>query len=158
EWMQFARFGEDGRAILTAEPAAITGYDEDLPDLLGFDVGTGKYDYLRDDDGLLTDREFDAFSSYVASVSVRKGQDGDLIKLREYEYIQCPCGSSSSSSSSCDADNVWFKSQETVYPSDTDQNKTIVTTHAYDFYTGTCQVQQKITTLPAVPTNQNGSN
>ncbi len=159
EWLQFARFGEDGRAILTAEPAAITGYDEDLPDLLGFDAGMGKYDYLRDDDGLITVSTFDPSSGYVASVSVRKGQEGDLIKLREYEYTQCPCeGSSSSSSSSCDSGNVWFKSKETVYPSDTDQNKTIVTTYDYDFYPDTCQVQQKITTLPAVPTDQNGSN
>lgn len=157
-WMSFSSYDSEGHVILEAAPSAITGYDEMSPDLLEFNSGTGKYAYLRDNDGLITESAYDSESGYIASVGVRKGQLGSLIKLREYEYVQCPCGSSSSSSSSCDSGNVWFKSKETVYPSDTDQNKTIVTTYDYEFYSGSCQIQQKVTTLPAVPTDQNGSN
>lgn len=91
--------------------------------------------------------------------------------------------SSSSSSSIAPLDRrLWFLSRMTVYPDDggcgcsssssgsssssscapctgyrNDGTRTIVTDYAYTWYSSTCAVQEKVTTLPAIPTDQNGS-
>ncbi len=164
EWCTFYEYDSDFRVILQAEPSAVTGYDDAYADLLNYNSGTGKYQYLRDNAGLVRIYGYHAPSGFLADSSIQEGQLGTPIKLREYEYCCCgqDCGcsgtssSSSSSSGGCES-GVWFLLKETVYPSDSNQTLTNITESCYSFYAGTTQVQQKTTTLPVVPTDQNGS-
>ncbi|MBC8874772.1 MAG: RHS repeat-associated core domain-containing protein [Planctomycetes bacterium] len=160
EWYEFWKYNDSAQVTLHANPSAISGYDETKTDLLN-ETG-GSYQYLKDNDGLIHTHEYDAASGYVSAEKIQKGESGTPIKLREYEYTSRPVDGSSSSSSSSSSGGpsepaAWFTSKETVYPSDTDQTKKIVTTYSYTFYPDTCQVKEKVTTLPAVPTDQNGS-
>lgn len=160
QWCEFFKFDASGQPILHAMPSAVSGYDEQYADLL-HEV-SGNYEFLRDSTGLIRTYTYHSPSGYQASESIQQGELGTPIKLREYEYVSCcPSGSSSSSSSSSSSGSgagcVWHRSRETVYPSDTDQTKKTVTTFDYTFHPGTCAIQQKTTTWPAVPTDQNGS-
>lgn len=167
QWLEFAKHDENGRVILRARPSAITGYDRAYADLLGLNSGTGLYQYLRINDGLIQTFSYDRCSGLVSSERIRKGQSGGDTKLREYEYVccgeDCGCNCSSSSSSSSGSSlspcgtGTWFPSKGISYPSDVDQAKKIVTEYAYTFYSATCAVKERITTLPVVPVEQNGS-
>ena len=115
EWLQFSRYDEDGYHILQANPSAVTGYDEELSDLLDYDSGTDEFEYLRGDEGLIHTYAYDVCSGYISRESVQEGQLGTPIKLKEYEYVGCQSSSggsssssSSSSSSGCPQDAVWF--------------------------------------------------
>ncbi|MBC8873387.1 MAG: RHS repeat-associated core domain-containing protein [Planctomycetes bacterium] len=160
EWCEFWKYNDSAQLTLHANPSAISGYDDTKADLLN--ESGGSYQYLKDNDGLIQTNEYDAASGYVSAEKIQKGESGTPIKLREYEYISCAIGGSSSSSSSSSSGGssepaAWLTSKETLYPSDTDQTKKIVTSYSYTFYPDTCQVKEKVTTLPAVLTDQNGS-
>src|SRR5207247_3246107 len=87
-----------------------------------------------------------------------------------------PPGSSARSSSSSAPPGMpptSFLPQEFVYPDDptapfppvssssssssSGAPRQIITSYSYTWYAGTCRVQQRVTTLPAIPTWQNGS-
>jgi len=161
EWCEFWKYNDSAQVILHANPSAISGYDDTKADLLN-ETG-GSYQYLKNNDGLIHTYEYHICSGYLSAEKMQNGESGTPIKLREYEYVSRPInGSSGSSSSSSSSGEVcelaaWFTSKETVYPSDTDQTKKTVTSYSYTFYPDTCQVKEKVTTLPAVPTDQNGS-
>ena len=167
QWLEFWRYDGNAKVVLHAHPSAITGYDEESPDLLIYDSESGTFEYLRDNAGLIDTYTYHTPSGNRASESLQKGQLGASIPQRAWEYCECgsDCGcgnpssssSSSSSTSSGNAAAVWFLSRETVYPDDTDPERTIVTSHCYTFHDGTCAVKQHTTTLPIVPTEQNGS-
>jgi hypothetical protein len=81
-----------------------------------------------------------------------------------YEYLNdydaCSGSSSSSSSSSSSGPGsppIYFRTKDILYPSDTDQDQKIITSYAYTFYPGTCQIRQRTTTLPVISSGQNGS-
>lgn len=46
EWREFRVYDAEWRVTGEADAAAITGYDEDYADLMGFDPRTGKYQYV----------------------------------------------------------------------------------------------------------------
>lgn len=147
-WISFFKYDSENRPIMQANPSAVTGYDEASADLLEYNSGTGKYTYLRDNSGLIRLYTVDATSGYTTSKRIQEGQLGTEIKLRDLEYIACP---------ETGFGNVYVMSKQTVYPSDTDQTKTIVTSFEYTWYSNTSQVQQMTTTLPVISTSQNGS-
>jgi RHS repeat-associated protein len=177
QWCEFWKYNDAAQVILHANPSAISGYDEQYPDLL-HEV-SGNYEYLRDSDGLIHTFEYHAASGYLTAENIQQGELGTPIKLREYEYLattlsgEVPSSSSSSASSESSSSSfssgssapgpilrepaAYFTSKETVYPSDTDQTKKLITTYDHTFHADTCQVQEKTVTLPAVPTDQNGS-
>lgn len=159
EWIDFWKYDSGGFSILHASPSAVTGYDDQYADLLN--ESGGKYEYLKDNDGLIEAFTYHAPTGFVTSEKIRRGQLGSEIKLAEYEYTPCSTNSSSSSSSSssgsASAPLIYFISKETEYPSDTDQSIKNVTTYSYTFYAGTCQVKERVTTLPVVTAEQNGS-
>jgi YD repeat-containing protein len=163
QWCEFWKYNDAAQVILHANPSAVSGYDEQYADLL-HEV-SGNYEYLRDSDGLIHTFEYHAASGYLTAEKIQQGETGTPIKLREYEYLSVPLfptsSSSSSSSSSGGAEpsepSAYFTSKETVYPSDTDQTKKLITTYDHTFHAGTCHVQEKTVSLPAVPTDQNGS-
>ena len=162
EWLNFYRYDDSAHLILQAEPSAVTGYDESYADLLHYDVMSGTYEFLKDNEGLIHSSTYHAPSGYLESESLQQGQLGDSILLREYEYCccgaDCGCGSSSSSSSGTGCESgVWLLKKGTVYPSDTDPTKKLITSHCYTFYPDTCAVKEHVITLPVVGTDQNGS-
>ncbi|MCG6157614.1 hypothetical protein L1A08_17570, partial [Rubinisphaera sp. ICM_H10] len=147
-WISFTKYDAENRVIMEASPSAVTGYSEAAADLLEFNSGTGKYTYLRDDEGLIRLYSVHTPSGYTSSERIQQGQLGAEIKLRDYAYAACP---------ESGYDNVYVMSQQTAYPSDSNQTETIVTSYAYTWYSGTSQIQQWTTTLPVIPVSQNGS-
>jgi RHS repeat-associated protein len=169
QWIDFWAYDANANNILHAHPSAVSGYDEIYPDLLNFDGGLGTYEYLRDDEGLIDTYTHHVPSGNLASELIQQGQLDTPILVRSRGYCQCgsdcACGTSSSSSSSSSTHSmslgsstgIWLLAKSTQYPSDTDPSRTIDMNHCYTFYTGTCAVQQHVTTLPVISTDQNGS-
>ncbi|QDU01709.1 tRNA3(Ser)-specific nuclease WapA precursor [Gimesia chilikensis] len=156
EWYEFFKYDDSANIILQASSSAISGYDDQYADLL-HEV-SGNYQYLRDSTGLIRTYTYHAATNWLASSNIQEGELGSSIKLLEREYIACGGGSSSSSSSSSSASRTaYFLSKEVSYPSETDQTKKIITSYAYTWYEGTCQVKEITTTLPVISTSQNGS-
>ncbi len=160
--------------ILHAMPSAVTGFDEAYADL----VNGGAY--LNSNAGLIQLYQYHAPTGYLSAESIQQGTFGTPILLRQYEYVACtptPSSSSSSLSSSnspssssscaCAPVPVYFLAAVIQYPSDGQLSSSsssssgplpqIFTTYSYTWYPGTCQVQQRITTLPVISTAQNGS-
>ncbi|NBR87751.1 MAG: hypothetical protein EBS84_19395 [Proteobacteria bacterium] len=156
QWFEFSRYDVNGRLVLSADSAAVTGYDEAKPDLLGYDAGTGLFEYLSNDSGLLrlseyyasTDPTTGAAQGYLSNEKIKQGQLGTEIKLRALTYAQQSAGGTT----------IYPTKTETVYRSDSGGGSDPVTTTSdYVWFPGTVQVQQQTTTWPVVPTSQNGS-
>lgn len=175
QWLDYYRYDSNANLILKASPSAVNGYSESDADLVNFNSATGMYQYLNTSVGLIRTYTYDTCSGKVATESVQQGQLGTSILLHAYNYICCtPSVSSSSSSStrsssssmhaassssslSCScASQVYLLSKETAYPSSTSQTITNITIYSYQFYPGTCAVQQKTTTFPVISAAQNG--
>jgi len=95
-WCSFTRYDEAGRAILTANPSAVLGYDDDAIDLLSLGAN-GNYAGLRDVDGRI--EHYGYYSSddavdehiygYPKEIWLTKGDDSGTQarqKLFTYEY------------------------------------------------------------------------
>jgi RHS repeat-associated protein len=151
QWCTFFKYNAQGQVVLQASPSAVTGYDESYNDLLRYLPASSKYQYLRDNDGLISLAEFYAAPAtplgYLKAEKIQKGQLGSPILLKSYEYGSQTAGSTT----------IYPISKEIVYPDDTTSATTIETSYAYTYYSGTVQVQQQTTTLPVVSTGQNGS-
>jgi RHS repeat-associated protein len=144
---QYTQFDDQGRGILEADTAAVVSYSEAEPDLgvvLHTDQGllrlTEYYDDLADAPG------------YVSARKIQHGTAGTPILLSEMEYAT----HTYSPITGVDI-TLHPLSQLTQYPSDTDPLVTIVTGYAYEWHTNSGQMSQLQTTLPAIPTSQNGS-
>ena len=81
KWCEFTKYDANGRAVLFANPSAVSGYDEAFADLLDFDSGAGKYLYLRDHAGLLR-----AVTYHDPSDSERFGHRGDAARLLRHVW------------------------------------------------------------------------
>lgn len=161
EWATFSAYDANFHLILRASPSAVSDYDETAPDLVRFNSGTGRYDLLRDNAGLIETFGIHAPSGYQSRESVQEGQLGSSIKLREREFVCCCTASGSSSSSSSSSSGcscgVWYIQREIVYPSDTNQSLMQVTSYDYTFHPGTCAWKEVVTTLPVVSSGENGT-
>jgi RHS repeat-associated protein len=149
KWCSFTRFDDAGRAIWQISPSAITGYDETKNDLLNYNSGTQTYQYVRDTSGLIQTMEYDtntATENYVKYANLRKGQLGSDIRQSLTEYTTNTVGGTTRI----------LLSRQTVYTDDS-HAVPIETIYGYLFHSGTLQPSQITTTLPAVPTTQNGS-
>lgn len=154
KWYTFRWFDDEGRPKLVTDSAAVTGYDEAYTDLLGYSATTNKFEYLSDTEGMLqgtvyyTSTGSGAAKGYVHYEALQHGQDGGVIKLKEYQYTEYTNGTSGS---------IFPVSKEILYPSDSVQTTTIETNYSYTFQSGQFQIQERTTTLPAIPTSQQGS-
>jgi RHS repeat-associated protein len=153
EWVNFTRYDDAGRTTLKADPAAVSGYDEDLNDLMGYDPNDSSFEYLKDSEGLIQITEYytstgsGAAAGYVKNYRIKNGQLGSEVKLRQFEYT----------SHSANGVTVYPVSKEIVYPDASNQSITIETSYSYGFYSGKTQPQWRTTTLPVISTGQNGS-
>ena len=103
-----------------------------------------------------------AVQGYKQYDKIKKGSGGAPILLRKYEYTEqnAPISSSSSSSSSSGGSSgtqtIYPLLRETAYRNE-DSTGGIVTSYSYTWHSGMTQMQERTTTLPAVPGSQNGS-
>lgn len=147
QWLRFTCAMMMPGAVGVAESSAISGYDENLDDLMGWD-GT-RFVYVKDHEGLITTTEYyeDGAIGYMKSQSLLKGQAGGPVKLQELEYV----------SQTANSQTIYLVSKEHRYPSDAGTSPVITTEYGYTFYPDTLQVKEKTTTWPTIPTGQNGS-
>ena len=64
QWITFNKYSDQGQIIETAQPSAVTGYDEDAPDLLDFEDGSSSY--LADSSGVIDIDDYYSESSATA--------------------------------------------------------------------------------------------
>ena len=143
-WIQYYRFDDEGREILRAEPSAVTGYSDSAANL---NVA------LRTSDGLIHVTDYysttgsGAAKGYKQFDKLKRGSGGTEIKLREYQYNSHTAGGIT----------VYPLSKQIEYRGD-DGSGAVATEFSYSYHSGTVAVQERVTTLPAVPGSQNGSN
>ena len=154
QWITAYIYNSDGLLIWTAQPSAVSGYDDSYDDLLHYDTGTSLYAYLNNSTGLINVMNYytttgsGAVLDYLQSECVREGQTGSDVLLRSYTYT---------SNIDSAGNAVYPVASVVTYPDASDTSITITTGYAYTYYTGTNQTQQRTTTLPVVSTGQNGS-
>jgi len=127
-----------------ANPSAVIGYNDSQPDLAIT---------LRDDAGLIEETEYytttggGAVTGYLAARKLRHGSTGTPVPQLTLEYTTHTAGGVT----------VHPVAKQITYQSEAGGDP-IETTFAHTFHSGTTQVAQTITTLPIVPTAQNGTN
>ena len=150
EWLSFIEYDSDGRSVLSASPSAISGYDDTYADLLH--KTSGSYQFLKNSDGLIRLTEYytstgsGGAKGYVKSRKLQHGQTGTPVVLNLTEYTSHSAGGTT----------IYPVSKETTYTND-DSTGAVVTEYSRTYHSGTVQIDQKTTTLPAIPTSQNGS-
>jgi hypothetical protein len=79
----------------------------------------------------------------LSSRAVQQGQSGTPVTVASYTYASIAAG----------GDTIYLMASSSVYPS----GSAVTTGYAYTPFTGTTQIQYKVTTPPVVGTGQNGS-
>ena len=87
EWATYYQFDEDGRVVLTAQPSAVSGYDQETSYLMDEEAHSnpsspGSLDYLNNSTGLITDYDYydetnattGAAEGYLENVKIRHGE------------------------------------------------------------------------------------
>jgi RHS repeat-associated protein len=147
-WYEYSEYDTEGRLIRKAMPSAVASYTQgsSSPQTLTVTLNTSS--------GLIYENEYygdaDPAPGHLKTVNVKQGSGGSLIKVRAYEYEARDDGTLTDL-------KRYLMTKETLYLSDTDQSVTAVTNYGYTYHAGTTEVAQKTTTLPAVPTGENGS-
>ena len=142
-WIDAYHYDNQAHEVWHAHPSAVVGYDDGAPDLAI---------QLRPADGLIEQTTYYAGAGsggapgYVAARKLQRGAGGTPVVLQTYQYAAHGAGGTT----------VYSVAAETVYRNE-DGTGAITTTYDNTFYPGTTQIQQRTTTLPVVPTNQNGS-
>ena len=143
EWCRYWRYDANGQVVLTAQPSAVAAYDELKSYLVTLHAENGLVqltDYFASTAG-------GGAPGRLKSARVRKGESGSEALLWERQYV----GQTAASIT------VYFVSKETRYIGAPGSGETAVTDFAYTWHSGTAVVSQLVTTLPIVPTTQNGS-
>jgi RHS repeat-associated protein len=147
-WIKYYQFDGDAHEILHASPSAVVSYDEGQADL-----GV----VLKSSAGLIHRTDYYATTTatpttpggaagYVQFRKLTEGTGGAPIKQTEIKYIQRPAGEVT----------IYRVAESTRFRHD-DGTGAITTKFAYTWFSGTAQIEQKTTTLPVVPTGQNGT-
>ena len=176
--LTYREYNEDGNLTLEATPSALAGYSLDGYEIVPqyqsegglYNVGmVHLHEYY---DETTTGTGGGAVTGFRQRDLIRQGRDGTPLLQRSYEYaersIDVPMGeetsssSSSSSSSGCVAPSyslpvaTYPLARETRYRND-DGTGAIETESSYGWHSNSLQMQERVTTLPAIPESQNGS-
>jgi RHS repeat-associated protein len=143
-WYDYYEYDSAGRVTLQGKPSGITGYSQ---------TGDGALSVTKNSStGLFLIRAYytsGAASGQLQYAGFKKGYSGTLVKQEELEWA----------SESDPNGIVYVITKKIQYLTETDQTNSAnqaVTTFAYEFHNN--QVTKKTTTVPAVPTAQNGAN
>jgi RHS repeat-associated protein len=153
-WESFTQYDSQGRAILQANPSAVTGYDETKADLLNNVNGT--YQYLSNNSGLTTRYDYGTTTTatdttpgtatgYLQDTLLEQGQQGTPILQEAWQYYTHTANGST----------VHPLATDTVYRN-TDGTGAETTSYSYTYFAGTVQTQSRTTTLPVISAAQNG--
>ncbi len=143
-WCDYYSYNSDGRLVQHAEPSAVASYDDTQANL-GVTLNSTSglihvYNYY-------TTNTSPAALGYLHYEAVMNGTSNPEIKLRELEYGSATAGDVT----------VRPVTKRIVYRTDDNMNGIATTyTHA-GYYSGTVQPTQRTTTLPKVPTSENGA-
>jgi RHS repeat-associated protein len=145
KWEWFTKFDSSGRVILTAEPSALTGYDDTKADLLN--SVSNNYQYMSDSSGLVTVYDYTASNptGYLLDVKIQQGELGSAIKLQQWAYV----------SQNTSVGTIFKTSSDAVYRN-TDGSGGESTTFSYTWVGTTAGVQSVQTSLPVIASMQNG--
>jgi YD repeat-containing protein len=154
QWLYFTKYDGSGRALLLAQPSAVTGYNDTYADLLNYSGGS--YQYLSSSTGLITDLDYGTSTTatqnaagdalgYDKDTKIQQGQTGSAITLTGQQYF-LRAGSTI---------NTFPVANDTRYRN-TDGTGGETTSYSYTFYTGQVQPREVDTTLPSVPQSENG--
>ncbi|MEZ6099347.1 MAG: hypothetical protein R3E01_10270 [Pirellulaceae bacterium] len=150
-WVDYYVYNSSGKRTQHAMPSAVTSYNDTNADLgVSLKTSAGVI-YVTDYYSTTTATSSTAggAAGYVQYEKIKQGSSGSEIKLREYKYIKNTANSFS----------TYPVGEEKIYRSDASGGSdSVSTTYAYTFHSGTHQVSQVTTTLPAVPTAENGAN
>ena len=126
--------------LLEADSAAVTGYNDSYADLLHYNSGTGRYEYLADDRGQLKHYEYyyrRGARRYLKRRKIQHGQTGTLIKLQELTYTARTSGKTT----------IHVPREDTVFRSEAGGGSQPVTTeYRYEWYGGGLQMKHLPTT------------
>ena len=142
-WIENRKYDLEGREIQQASPSAVTGYDDSFANL---NVS------LKANDGLIQVTDYyattggGAAKGYIQFLKIKRGSAGTEINQTKFEYT----------SHSASGITVHPISKQIVYRNE-DGTGAIETGFSYTWHTGTVEMQERVTTLPAVPASQNGS-
>jgi len=140
-WRTFNRYDDQSRLVWSANPSAVSGFDEAFNDLLG--AAGGNYQFLHDDQGLVTVFTYDA-AGYLASAALRHGELGTDVLQAAVGYTEQTAGDLT----------VRPVESRTVYRND-DGSGAITTSYVYADWTN-LQPRLIFTDLPVVTAAQNG--
>ena len=145
-WYTYSVYDDAGRQLEEYTPAAVASYVDnggaggvDLVVTLNDNAGL-VHSYTYYDDSLGT-----AAEGFLASESVREGALGTPVLLAEYQYAH---------HTDADGRTVHTLAKSLQYLSAED---TIDTSYSTTYFTGASAVQERVTTLPLVSADQNGS-
>lgn len=143
-WVDYYQYDSEGRLILHASPAAVQSFNDAQPNLA---VALKSAGLVRLFAYYATDTS-PAAKGYLQYESARDGTTtATERKLRQYEYGTRTAGGVT----------VRPVTKETTYTVGDGSDVGIATNYTYQ-NSGTVQMQQRTTTLPAVPIAQNGTN
>jgi RHS repeat-associated protein len=154
QWMTFYKYDSQGREILEAAPSAISGFDENRPDLLNNQAGN--YTYLYENTGLIATATYytsttagdttpGGVAGYVNQTSLQRGEVGTSVLQSTTQYFH----------HTVNGVTVNPVATQTVYRL-TNGTGTETTSYAYTWFTGTTQMQSATVTYPIIGTTQNG--
>jgi RHS repeat-associated protein len=147
-WREFHRFDSDGREIVSAGPAVVTGKNEGFGDLVNYGVAGN---YLADSSGIMNYVDYD--NGRVLDTYITNG-DGASATKRYLTY-------NTYTFSAADSVIVYRLASSKVFSGDVSSAPSTssgrVTSFSYDYYSGTNQIRQMTTTLPGVLATSNGS-
>ncbi|WP_020476098.1 MBG domain-containing protein [Zavarzinella formosa] len=154
QWLTYQRYDESGRLIMTAQPSAVSGFDDSYADLLHDDAGN--YEFLRDGEGLISTTTYGASTTATSSTAgnvegyqhqtfLQRGESGDLVLQNTTQYFSRTAGDVT----------VYPVAAMTQYRND-DGTGAQTTTYAYTYFSGTIQPESVTTTRPTVTSAENG--
>ena len=154
-WLTFRKYDAQGRTIFEAEPSAVTGYDEDSPDLLVSQAGN--YLYLADHAGLIHLTDYGTSTTATATTSgdvlgyfkdskVQQGELGTAVLQEAKDYKLKSNGGKT---------NIVLADASVYRNSDGSGEAT--TSYGYDWYPSTVAVQSVMQFLPTVSAAEHGA-
>ena len=143
-WLSYNRYDGYGNVVLSAGSDVVSGYDELLPDLVGYTNGNATH--LHDTAGAVvhydyadsTTATFDTPGSVTArleQVAISRGETGSPITQGSVNYYSRTDGFGT----------IYPVAQSTSYPN---QYSAVTTEYAYTWHPGTLRAQTVTTTLP----------
>jgi hypothetical protein len=147
-WLEYYQFDGQAHEVLHAKSSAVVSYDENQADLGVVLKANSGLIHLTDyySTTTATPTTPGGAAGYVQFAKVQKGTSGAPIKITETKYFKRIASGIT----------IYPVAESTVFRFD-DGTGALTTSFAYTWFTDTTQIEQRTTTLPIVPIDQNGT-